>query len=234
MSMSLRKLEAEGAKKTGMKHGVYAYLKQGKLPSGRAWKRAQREISQLREALIAQYGGESIRPDVLSLLESAIEGLMIQRLSSLYVKKAGIMRRDSMRRGDLQLHSVLSGQFISYANLVRLNLEAAARLAGQKGPELPAPTIAEIIREVDAEAAAKAKEAAAGGPGLAQDGRTAAGQDGGKDREGADPGGNGQGGGKRASRIDGDGRSLKDEDQDTGETDAPPGANSKHKENEHA
>jgi len=149
MSFSLRKLEAEGSRRARRKHGVYAYLDKNHLPSGRAWKRAQKEISELREAIIAQYGGKDIQPAVLALIESAIEGLTIQRLSSLYVNKAGIIRQDSLKRGDLQLHSVLSGQFISYANLVRLNLEAAARLASRT-PAEAAPTPFEIAAEIDA------------------------------------------------------------------------------------
>lgn len=159
MSLNLRKLEAAAGVKARTTHGVRAYLNSGKLPSGRAWKKVQAEVSELRLALIEQYGGDKIQPAVLALIESAIEGLMIQRLSSLYVKKAGILRRDSLKAGDLCLHSILSGQFVSYANLVRLNLEAAARLAAQRGPEA-APTIAEIIREVDAEKAQEAGECA--------------------------------------------------------------------------
>lgn len=150
MSLSLRKLEEKAGAKGRQKHGIIGYLNTGKLPSGRAWRREQERVSVLRLALIQQYGGKDIKPSVLALIESAIEGLMIQRLSSLYVKKAGILRRDSLKEGDLCLHSILSGQFISYANLVRLNLEAAARLAGQKSPE-PVLTIAEIIEQVDAE-----------------------------------------------------------------------------------
>jgi hypothetical protein len=149
MSFSLRKLEAQGARKTRPKHGAWAYLDKHHLPSGRAWKRVEAEISALRQALIVQYGGENIQPAVLALIESAIEGLTIQRLSSLYVNKAGIMRQDAIHRGDLQLHSVLSGQFISYANLVRLNLEAAARLA-KGGRADNAPTPFEIAAEIDA------------------------------------------------------------------------------------
>lgn len=64
--------------------------------------------------------------------------------------------------------------------------------------------------------ATKAKETATRGPGLAQDGGSAAGQDDGKGREAVDPGGNGQGGGKQASEIDGGGRSLDNEGQDMG------------------
>lgn len=131
--MSLRKIEEESGKPARVKHGIYAYLDSGKLPSGRAWLRVQGEIEHLRAALIEQYGGtEKIQPAVLCLIESAIEGLTIQKLSALYVKKAGILRRDHLKEGDLALHTVLSGSFIAYANLVRLNLEAAARLADRK------------------------------------------------------------------------------------------------------
>lgn len=170
MSTSLRKLEAQGKKpKRGKgKHGVYAYLASGKLPSGRAWKKTQAQVSRLREELIKQYGGEQIQPAVLALIESAIEGLTIQRLAGLYVKKAGILRADSLFKGNLELHSILSGQFISYANLVRLNLESAARLASQKPLEGPSPTIASIIAEHDeAEAAERAKAQPGNGDGKA-------------------------------------------------------------------
>jgi hypothetical protein len=185
MSLSLRKVEEKGAAKGGKKHGIYAYLASGKLPSGRAWKREQAVIGRLREDLIDQYGGEKIRPAVLALIESAIEGLTIQRLASLYVRKAGILRRDSLKRGDLQLHSVLSGQFISYANLVRLNLEAASRLAAQKEPGADAPTLADIIAEADSEEAAEAS-------GGFEDGRSAAGQGDGKGLESGDSKSDGQ------------------------------------------
>jgi hypothetical protein len=180
MSMSLRKIEAVGAKKAKTKHGIYAFLVSGKLPSGRAWKRTQADVSKIREALIKQYGGDKIQPAVLALVESAIEGLTIQRLAALYVKRAGILRGDSLVKGNLELHSILSGQFISYANLVRLNLEAAARLAGQKMPDLPVPTIVEYIAALDARKvetqAGGTQEAAPGGPGVAQDGQPPADQ----------------------------------------------------------
>jgi hypothetical protein len=158
MSLSLRKLEAAGAAKPTRNrptHGVQAYLKGGRLPSGRAWKRAQVEIEALRQALLRQYGGDAIKPDVAALVESAIEALTVQRLSSLYVKKAGILRRDSLRHGVFELHPVLAGQFLAYHNAVRLNLEAAARLAKGRA-EGTGETLADIIRESDQAAAEKA------------------------------------------------------------------------------
>jgi hypothetical protein len=175
MSLNLRKLEEEAGSKARQKHGIIGYRNTGKLPSGRAWKREWAAINQQYEAIRQRFGGDKIQPEVEALLNGARDARIIRGLGLLYVKKAGIMRRDSIRRGDLAMHSVLCQQFIAYLNVERLNLEAAARLAGQKIPEAPI-TLAEIIREVDAEAeaqAAKARETVAGGPGSAQEGRSA-------------------------------------------------------------
>jgi hypothetical protein len=191
-NVSLRKIEGQGPRggKPGkVKPGILGYMNSGRLPSGRSWKRVQREVGRIRLALIEQYGGaDKIQPAVLALIDSAIEGLMIQRLSGLYIKKAGILRADSLAKGNFELHSILSGQFISYANLVRLNLESAARLAAQKPPEGPAPTIAEIIREHD-EAAAKAAPGNGNGQGEASPAREASPEDLAEGGLGSAPGG---------------------------------------------
>ncbi len=218
MSMSLRKLEAQGAKKTKRKHGVYAFLASGELPSGRAWKRTQREVAGIRLQLIEQYGGEKIKPSVLALIDSAVEGLMIQRLAGLYIKRAGILRGDSLAKGNLELHAILSGQFISYANLVRLNLESAARLAGQKEAPDAVPTIAEIIAEHDREEAAKAHDPAQGRAALAQDGRSHAGPGLDEAQDPGESGENGEDAGKEASRIAQERRPQADEASESGET----------------
>jgi hypothetical protein len=169
-----RLLEANAGKKTPRKHGLYPYLRFGKLPSGRAWERVQVEVRRTREALIHRYGADKIRPDVLALVESAMEGLMVQRLSSLYIKKAGIMRADSLERGNFELHSVLCGQFIAYANLVRLNLEAAARLA-KEAPEDEAFDITAYAQEFDKRADREAevgRAKAVVGPGNVPEGQS--------------------------------------------------------------
>lgn len=152
MSMSLRKLEAKGGKAVGKKHGVRLYERTGRLPSGRAWKRTEAEISAFREAVLSdpKYGGPGrIAPDVRAILLGAVDCIAIQKLGMLYVKRAGVMRLDELARGNLELHSVLSKQLLGYLNTARLNLTAAAALAAQKQPEGPIPTIAEIIQEHD-------------------------------------------------------------------------------------
>lgn len=180
MSMSLRKLEAAGAKRTGVKHGIRAYATTGRvpvnLPSARSWKRTQARVREMYAAVRQRYGGDRISPDVDVLIAGAQDARLIRELGMLYVKRAGVMRGDSLAKGNLEMHSVLCAQLVAYSNLERLNLEAAARLAQQKAPEGPVPTIAEIIREHDeVEAQAQAAKAGKGngqgeaGPGPAED-----------------------------------------------------------------
>lgn len=118
-----------GAKKPAKRqsHGIYSYLNSGKLPSGRAYKRAQRQIDELRKQLIEMYGGEeNIRPDIRILVEGAITSATIQLLCQTYLKKSGIFRQDSLKQGDLALHSVLQKGFSTYAALGMRQLETAA------------------------------------------------------------------------------------------------------------
>jgi hypothetical protein len=163
MSFSLRKLEAEGGRKvhTGgrarrEKHGVKAFLNSGRLPSGRSWEREQAQIAAWEAAMIKKYGGDKIEPDVLACIQSAAQAKTISALSMLYVKKSGVMRQDSLQRGHLELHAVLSAQFCTYQNVVRNSLEAAARLA-KSVPEEEAFDVTNYVREFDKRATEEAK-----------------------------------------------------------------------------
>jgi hypothetical protein len=200
--------------------GLYSWVSSKKLPQGRAFQAIRRELTAVRGELVAQHGGEKITPDALILCDSIVEALGVQKLLGLYVRKYGVINALEAKRGRLELSPILSKNWISYGNTVRQAILALRELDKGQGRGDDVPTIAEIIRECDEEEAAaqaaRAKEAATRGPALAQDERSAAGQDGGKGREGADPGGNGQGGEKRASVIDGDGRSPDDEARDMG------------------
>jgi hypothetical protein len=95
-----------------LKHGIVSFLKTGAIPSGRAFRRVQKEVSDLRLALVEQYGGDKIKPDVLAMLEGAIEALSVEKLCALYVKRAGILRRDCLKDGNLALHDVLGKHYI--------------------------------------------------------------------------------------------------------------------------
>ncbi|MCJ7589041.1 MAG: hypothetical protein MUQ00_14250 [Candidatus Aminicenantes bacterium] len=60
-------------RQTEMTHGVRAIADLGKLPSGRQYPPAMKEVSAARERLIAKYGGDKIELDVLAMVDSAAE-----------------------------------------------------------------------------------------------------------------------------------------------------------------
>lgn len=62
----------------------------------------------------------------------------------------GVLRSDSLNRGDLQLHSVLEISFVSFSNLSRLNIEAAARLYDRKQGVREVINLSRYIAEADA------------------------------------------------------------------------------------
>jgi hypothetical protein len=204
-------------RKTGMTHGVAAYVNTGRLPSGRAYRRAMKEVSLIRDRLVAKYGGDKIEPDVLALVDSAAKAMMVQELCSLYIRRAGILREDSLAAGNLELHSVLAKSYASYANLTRLNLEAAARLADRKQPDIT-PGIVAWAEEFDAQKAAQ--EAQAGpvcGVAASTDGPECP-----KTGEGEGESGlSREEGEKRRSRMPQDGRSPEGEDHEPGEEGKP-------------
>ena len=60
-------------RQTEMTHGVRAIADSGKLPSGRQYRPAMKEVCAARERLIAKYGGDKIELDVLAIVDSAVE-----------------------------------------------------------------------------------------------------------------------------------------------------------------
>lgn len=159
-------------RKTGMTHGVRAFVDSGKLPSGRLYRRAMKEVSATRERLITKYGGDKIEPDVLAMVDTAAKAMMIQELCTIYIKRAGVMRKDSLNAGNLELHSVLAKSYASYANLVRLSLEAAARLADRKPSDAGVEDVLAYAARVYPEDKPPAQGAAETGPVVPQDGRS--------------------------------------------------------------
>jgi hypothetical protein len=82
----------------------------------------------LRNEMIERYGGDKVAPEAVILIDGTIEALGVQKLQGLYIRKAGIIRQDSLKAGNLELHSILGKNWISYANVVRQNLLALQTL----------------------------------------------------------------------------------------------------------
>jgi len=146
----LKKLPA-GPEKPA-RHGIYSWVSSKKLPHSRSFQAIRRDLSVMREELIRQHGGGKISPDAAILVDSVIEALGVQKILGLYVRKFGVVDRQAAKRGRLELTPILSKNWISYGNTVRQAILALKELDARKQAE-PAPTIAEIIREYDEQAA---------------------------------------------------------------------------------
>jgi len=190
--------------------------------------RVTRYLVDTRAGLVKDVAGSE---DALSeqqrvMIDRIISKLAICRLIELYVEKHGAFPQLKVRGKTIikmELHACLGINYLAFSNAIDRALVALG-LSKKQAEYVLTPL--EIAAEIDAEKEKKARstvakerrdpgqKAAAGGPRLAQGGRSAADQGDGKGPEGADLGGNGQGSGKQASVIDGDGRSPDDEARD--------------------
>lgn len=130
--------------------GIYSWVNSKRLPRGRTFVKILKELSILREDLIQQYGGEKILPDVLILVDSAIEALGVQKLLGLYVRKYGVIDEESAKAGRLELNPILGKNWISFANTVRQALLALRELTAIR-KEAGALNPLEIAALIDAE-----------------------------------------------------------------------------------
>jgi hypothetical protein len=153
--------------------GLYSWVRSKRLPAGRAFQATRRELAQVREDLIRERGGpEKITAGELILVDSIVEGLGVQKILGLYVRKYGVIDPRSAKRGQLELSPVLGKNWISYANTVRQGLLALGELGKAKGKDDGVPILAEYVRLRDAEKAQAGPDKPEDGVQDAQGGRT--------------------------------------------------------------
>jgi len=207
------------------KHGGYSLaLKDDLLKEN---PRVTRYLLNCRAGLVKDVAGSE---DALSeqqriMIDRIISKLAVCRLIELYVERYGAFPRRKVKGKvlvKLELVPCLGVNYLAFSNSIDRALIALG-IDKRQGEHVQ--TIQEIAAEIDAEEAAaqaaKARETAAGGPGVSQGGQTPAGQDEGKDQEGTDPEVSRQRAGKRGPVLDGDRRSPdgagQDKDEDQGE-----------------
>lgn len=109
-----------------VKTGVHSWLKTGRInPSIRGYKKLQKYLQDIERDLVEMQGG----PGKLSaakeiLIKSVVEAYGVLFLSSMYVKRHGILRPDMLKKGVVELQPVLGKQFIAFMNTIRQGLLA--------------------------------------------------------------------------------------------------------------
>lgn len=129
------------------RHGLYSWIDSKRVPEGRAFQAIRRELGHLRTDLINAHGGEGITPDARILVDSIVEGLGVQKLSSIYLRKFGVVDAVAAHNGRLELSPVLGKNWIAFGNMVRQGLLALAELERARKQEDPGPTPIEILAE---------------------------------------------------------------------------------------
>ena len=111
-------------KKTKAKHGIYFWLKTGRVnPSVRDYKKLQRYLEDMERDLIDLQGGsEKLTAAKEILIKATIEAYGVLLLASMYCKRDGILRPDLLKKGIVELQPVLGKQFLSFLNVLRQNL----------------------------------------------------------------------------------------------------------------
>ena len=130
-------------------HGIKFWLRHGKInPSIRGYKKLQKFLEDLERQLIEEQGGATnLTAASEMLIRSTIRGYGVILLTEMYVAKYSVIRPDMARRGVLQYQPIIERSYWGAMATIRQNLMA---LGLDRAP-IPEPSLAEIIREFDAE-----------------------------------------------------------------------------------
>lgn len=119
------------------KHGIYTWIKHGQLPSIRGKRKIQKVLEELEEGLIADYGGpEGISTSQEILIRSTVKALGVPFLIEMFINKYGPI---IIKGRAIELHPILSKNYLAFFNTIRQNLLALKELGKDKTDEVLAP-----------------------------------------------------------------------------------------------
>jgi hypothetical protein len=135
------------------KHGIYTWIKHGQLPSLRGKRKIQKALEELERGLIADYGGpEGISTSQEILIRSTVKALGVPFLIEMFINKYGPLIQ---RSKSIELHPVLSRNYLSFLNTIRQNLLSLKELKKEHDDSVLTPL--EIAEEFDKKKGAKEK-----------------------------------------------------------------------------
>jgi hypothetical protein len=142
-------------------HGIKFWLRTGKInPSIRGYRKLQRFLEDLEHQLIEEQGGaEKLTAAREMLIRSTIRAYGVILLTEMYIAKYSVIRPDKARRGVLQYQPILERSYWGAQSSIRQNLMAL----GLDNRAPAEPSLADVMREIDAERAQAAGQGKPGG-----------------------------------------------------------------------
>jgi len=124
-----------------LKHGAWSLAK-ARIPSVRGVRKLNKELEGIRESLEKLTPQLNVKKQLLISQIVRTEGQI--RLIEMYLRKAGILRPDKLRRGILDLQPSLANSYLAFLNVQRHAIMALG-LDNDKASEILAPY--EIVEE---------------------------------------------------------------------------------------
>lgn len=119
------------------RHGIYTWVRHGQLPSIRGKRKVHKILEELEAGLIADYGGtEGISTSQEILIRSTVKVLGVPFLIELFINKYGPV---IIKEKGIELHPILSKNYLAFFNTIRQNLLALKELGKDKTDEALAP-----------------------------------------------------------------------------------------------
>lgn len=125
------------------KHGGFSFISSGKLPEHR--REVSRYLTAVREGLVNDFGPleADLSTSQLMLINEITTSAGFLRLVEEYVREVGAIGPDG------ELRHCLSAFYLALLNSQRLNILALKNIGRR---ERPAPSLADLIKTIDAEA----------------------------------------------------------------------------------
>jgi len=103
-------------------HGILHYIETGKFhPTQKKRKQLSEELERLKRLAIEQTPDMNVKKEML--INDAIFCQGIMDLAVMYINKAGLFKEADLKRGHLEMHSVLM-QVSRFMSVKRMNLQA--------------------------------------------------------------------------------------------------------------
>jgi len=136
-----------------LKHGIYSL---DKIPSIRGARALSKHLDWIKVELENAIPDMDVRKELLINQVVKLEQKIC--LADMWMRKAGIIRRDKLKEGYLEMHPILAASYVALMNSQRLALRDLG-IEGEKASRILTPTqLAAKVDRIDAEKKGRRKK----------------------------------------------------------------------------